>query len=189
MSAIKTLLNDKIHPDLEYDYFFDGEPSTPKAKAKEKPRFRIDLAGQQAECEANFYRLLKLLPNIEQCDDFKFEIGAGPIAGTMTVNIIDRAPYTLTLKISQIEKNNTWAKAPTLTVCMYKDVKLAEVIACQNHKRLSPRYEYPNPDMYHCNEKDQLNQFLREWLTLCQSHGRSAITMSDLGLNELKSKI
>ena len=182
MTAIKTLLNDNVHPDLEYDYSFGEENVAPAEQLPEKPRYRIDLAGQQAECEANFHRLIKLLPRLETEDEFVFEIGAGPVSGTVEFKVKERAPYTTTLQISQQEESNSWAKAPSLTVCLYNDVKLAEVIACENHKRLRARYDYPNPDMHQSNEKAQLNQFLREWLTLCQCHGRSAISISDLGL-------
>ena len=65
---------------------------------------------------------------------------------------------------------------------MYHDVSMAEVIGWENHRRLRARYHYPNPDMYHSDEKAQLNQFLREWLTLCQCHGRSSIDIADLGV-------
>lgn len=183
MSAIKTVMQDTVHPDLDMDlhsYALDTNHST---KANEKPRYKIDLASQHAECEANFHRLTKLLPDLGKRDQWVFEIGAGPVSGAMLINVVERAPYTTTIIISQQEASNLWAKAPALTVCLYHDVNMAEVIAWQNHRRLRPRYEYPNPDMYHSDEKAQLNQFLREWLTLCQCHGRSAIDMSELGIN------
>lgn len=182
MAAIKTLLQDNVHPDLDTDLRFYVPEQSPRPNTVEKPRYKIDLASQQAECEANFHRLRKLLPEFDTRDHWVFEIGVGPVSGEVLVQITDRAPYTTTLKISQQEASNLWAKAPALTVCLYHDVSMAEVVACENHRRLRPRYEYPNPDMYHSDEKAQLNQFLREWLTLCQCHGRSAIDMSELGL-------
>jgi uncharacterized protein YqiB (DUF1249 family) len=181
MAAIKTLPQDNVHPDLDYE-LHSYVLESPQTKVSDKPRYKIDLASQQAECEANFHRLLKLLPELETRNEWVFEIGVGPVSGEMLVRIIDRAPYTTTLQILQQEASNLWAKAPALTVCLYHDVNMAEVVAWENHRRLRPRYEYPNPDMYHSDEKAQLNQFLREWLTLCQCHGRSAIDMSELGL-------
>jgi len=182
MSAIKTLMQDDIHPDLDMDlYSYSLDKSAPE-KPPEKPRYKIDLAGQQAECEANFHRLSKLLLDFELREQWIFEIGFGPVCGEMLIKIIERAPYTTTLVITQQEPSNSWAKAPALTICMYHDVNMAEVVAWENHRRLRPRYEYPNPDMYHSDEKAQLNQFLREWLTLCQCHGRSAIDISELGV-------
>jgi len=184
MAAIKSLMQDNVHPDLDLDlgsYILDA-PALAKKNADNKPRYRIDLAGQQAECEANFHRLNKLLSNFETRDQWVFEIGFGPVCGEVLIKITERAPYTTTLIISQQEASNVWAKAPALTVCMYHDVNMAEVVAWENHRRLRARYDYPNPDMYHSDEKAQLNQFLREWLTLCQCHGRSAIELSELGI-------
>ncbi len=191
MTAIKTLFKDNFHPEQDYDlrtYCLDEKPLTkdPLSDKSAKPRYKIDLASQQAECEANYHRLLKLLPGMRQaeqaCDRWLFEIGAGSVSGEMLVEVTERAPYTTTIKITQQQASNTWSKAPALTVCLYHDVCMAEVVAWKNHQRLRARYEYPNPDMYHSDEKAQLNQFLREWLTLCQSHGRSSIDLSDLGL-------
>jgi uncharacterized protein YqiB (DUF1249 family) len=54
---------------------------------------------------------------------------------------------------------------------MYHDALLAEVLDWAGHKRLRPRYDYPNKSMYHCDEKLQVNQFLGEWLRSCLSNG------------------
>ena len=183
MSALKTLMNDSVHPDLDDDLRFYYPEKIPASNVKEKPRYKVDLASQQAECEANFYRLVKILVHFEERDQWIFEVGVGPVSAEVLINITDRAPYTTTLQIRQLESNNQWAKIPVLTVCMYHDVNMAEVVGWENHRRMRPRYEYPNPDMYHSDEKAQLNQFLREWLTLCQCHGRTAIDFSQLGLD------
>ena len=182
MSALKTLMNDELHPDLDVELHSYALEKLPPSKSIKKRRYKIDLASQQAECEANYYRLIKLLPNLKICDEWNFEVGIGPVSGDVQIKVLDRAPYTSTLQIRQLEASNQWANVPVLTICLYHDVNMAEVIAWENHRRLRPRYEYPNPDMYHSDEKAQLNKFLREWLTLCQCHGRSAIDISDLGL-------
>ena len=62
---------------------------------------------------------------------------------------------------------------PCLTVRMYHDAKVAEVLAWEGHRRLRPRYEYPNRSMYQSDEKLQINQFLGECLSLCLNKGRS----------------
>lgn len=194
MAAIKTLFKDKFHPEQDYDlrtYTLDEKP-LPKEPlssrlVSNKPRYKIDLASQQAECEANYHRLLKILPGIRQSEEknepWLFEIGVGTVSGEVRIEVMERAPYTTTIKITQQQASNSWAKAPTLTVCLYHDVCMAEVVAWQNHRRLRARYEYPNPDMYQSDEKAQFNQFLREWLTLCQSHGRVAVNVSNYGLS------
>ncbi len=69
-----------------------------------------------------------------------------------------------------------------ITVCMYHDANMAEVIAWKNHKRLRARYEYPNKHMYQQDEKAQLNKFLGDWLMLCQKKGRVVLNIEELGI-------
>ena len=94
------------------------------------------------------------------------------------LRITERSPYTTTLELSRaaIDTSSNWLKMPRLTLRMYHDAKLAEVLAWEGHKRLRPRYEYPNQSMYQSDEKYQLNCFLGEWLTLCLEHGHSLDT-------------
>ena len=60
----------------------------------------------------------------------------------------------------------------SLDVRLYHDADVAEVVAWQGHRRFRVRNEYPNPHMYHCDEKAQLNQFLGELLEFCLVQGR-----------------
>ena len=137
-----------------------------------KVKYKVNLPLQMAECEANFARLKKLLP-IEG-GEREFAVSRGAKQWLHRIHIIERSPYTTTLQLTQMEKyavGSAWLQMPCLTVRMYHDAKLAEVLAWEGHKRLRPRYDYPNQSMYQCDEKLQTNQFLGEWLSLCLSHG------------------
>lgn len=138
-----------------------------------KVRYRVNLPLQMAECEANYARLKKLLSNPAE-DQREFAISKGSQSWLHRICIVERSPYTTTLQLTQTSdqnSGNTWLQMPCLTVRMYHDAGLAEVLAWEGHKRLRPRYEYPNQSMYQCDEKLQINQFLGEWLTLCLSQG------------------
>ena len=143
-----------------------------------KVRYRVNLPLQMAECEANYFRLKKILPSLEQ-NHRHFAISRGDRQWCHKIDIIERSPYTTTLQLSQAphlpadgsERNTSWLQMPRLTVRMYHDAELAEVLAWEGHKRLRPRYEYPNQSMYQCDEKLQINQFLGEWLILCLHQG------------------
>lgn len=154
---------------------------------KRKARYKVDFSEHLAECEANYVRLLKLLPDHKEQNEWTFVIGNENVQGAMRIEVSDRAPYTTTLKIEQTKAVPAWAlswsKLPHITVCLYHDACLAEVVAWNNHRRLRQRYEYPNQHMYHNDEKAQLNKFLRDWLTTCQAQGRCEIDMSALGIN------
>lgn len=136
-----------------------------------KVRYRVNLPLQMAECEANYARLKKLLAN--SIEGREFAVSRGAQLWLHKITIVERSPYTTTLQLTQTADGNsgTWLQMPCLTVRMYHDASLAEVLAWEGHKRLRPRYDYPNQAMYQSDEKLQINQFLGEWLTLCLSQG------------------
>ena len=140
-----------------------------------RERYKVDLPLQMAECETNYARLQKLLtqhfnkPREDQSgDEYRYMISRGEQQWLHQLRILERSPYTTTIHLSQtaVAGVSTWLRMPRLTVRMYHDAKLAEVLAWEGHKRLRPRYEYPNQAMYHADEKLQVNQFLGEWLKI-----------------------
>lgn len=140
-----------------------------------KERYKVDLPLQMAECEANYARLMKLASDKSQ-SEFRFMVARGDQQWLHLLRVLERSPYTTTLELSRtsIGISSEWLAMPKLTLRMYHDAKLAEVLAWQGHKRLRPRYEYPNQAMYQSDEKYQLNRFLGEWLNLCIEHGFAA---------------
>ncbi len=148
-----------------------------------RERYKVDLPLQMAECETNYLRLQKLLAqyflksvDIQHDDAYRFLISRSNQQWLNQVRILERSPYTTTLQITQtsVSATSSWLQMPRLTVRMYHDAKLAEVLAWEGHKRLRPRYEYPNRAMYHADEKLQINQFLGELLTLALREGHQA---------------
>lgn len=148
-----------------------------------RERYKVDLPLQMAECEANYARLHQLLTQhfkkqiADQLGDkLRFIISRGEKQWLNEICILERSPYTTTLQFTQasVAGESSWLQMPRLTVRMYHDAKLAEVLAWEGHKRLRPRYEYPNQAMYHADEKLQINQFLGELLTRAISEGYHA---------------
>lgn len=142
-----------------------------------KARYKVDLPAQMAECEANYYRMLKLMPQHQQTDDWRFAIESAGQEKYLQIRILERSRYTTTVQLAQLDirlpDEQLWLQMPKLTVRLYHDARLAEVLAWEGHKRLRPRYDYPNQTMYHSDEKAQLNRFLGEWLSLSLRQGRS----------------
>ena len=145
-----------------------------------RERYKVDLPLQMAECETNYLRLQKLLrlhfnkPAKDQSgDEYRFMVSRGEQQWLHHLQILERSPYTTTLQLSltTAAPTSSWLRMPRLTVRMYHDAKLAEVLAWEGHKRLRPRYEYPNQAMYHADEKLQINQFLGELLSRCLHEG------------------
>lgn len=155
-----------------------------------KTRYKIDLPAQMAECEANYHRLLKLMPEHASVNEWQFAISGVNRIQTLEIVILERSRYTTTIQLAQKTPSTTvlpmtaelgeslvipqaWLYLPKLTVRLYHDARLAEVLAWEDHKRLRARYEYPNRAMYQNDEKAQLNRFLGEWLALSLARGHS----------------
>lgn len=74
----------------------------------------------------------------------------------------------------QIAKANSVLNSfhPRMSIRLYHDAQMAEVISSQDVHQVKPRYDYPNKQMHQQDEKQQINQFLNEWLKLCLEYGQ-----------------
>jgi len=138
-----------------------------------RERYKVDLPRQMAECEANYVRLSRLMAHLGKGDEYRFLVNRGAQPWLHLLHVLERSPYTITVQLQQaaVAGQSNWLQLPKLTVRMYHDAKLAEVLAWEGHKRLRPRYVYPNRTMYYADEKLQINQFLGELLSACLSEG------------------
>lgn len=171
----------------------------------ERSRYRVDLAAYMQTCDANYIRLLTLIPALESGrlgqsgkldptqlngelsdkNEWEFLIGSGPQAGVdhagrppirIKVSLLEAFTYTSTLEIQVQSGFPAWSPAPVIVVRMYHDANTAEPISYQGRRKIPARCTVPNDDMYHQDEKRQINEFLAEWLRLCLSSGISART-------------
>jgi len=139
---------------------------------KLRDRYRVDLVGLQASCEANYARLMRLLP------DMRSEPAARRIAvthgdqmlGVLALEVLLTFPYTTTLQVRQ-EHSLPWLPVPQLEVQVYHDARMAEVVSAEHARRFRGIYPYPNASMHQPDEKAQLNMFLGEWLSHCLALG------------------
>ena len=148
-----------------------------------KQRYVPDLVADMAECDANYIRLVRLFPHMDQEDFFKFGVDAGQ-SGTVTGQTVDgsevtiviheRCPYTTMLNVKvEGDTASEWVKWPTLEVRVYHDIKSAEVVAFERHRNFKFRYPTPNDQMYQPDEKSQINRYFGELLNFCYQHGHS----------------
>jgi uncharacterized protein YqiB (DUF1249 family) len=75
------------------------------------------------------------------------------------------------LTVQQEGLSPEWVTPPSMSVRLYHDASMAEVMSYQNQHRFEGRYQYPNPQMRLPDEKIQLNKFLADWLDHCLQHG------------------
>lgn len=135
-----------------------------------------DLVSMGAHFEGNYRRLQKLMHLMQDQDrnenkcQIRLNVGTR-FVGTVTITLLESARYTDTLLLEQTAAAGKWLNDPEMTVRMYHDASVAEVINCRGHERFAGNNDYPNRYMHHPDEKSQLNVFLSEWLNFCLAHG------------------
>ncbi|WP_454254435.1 DUF1249 domain-containing protein [Pseudomonas sp. Marseille-Q8238] len=137
-----------------------------------RERYRVDLIELQAACEANYARLLRLLPDMRvSAGERRVALSQGDmLLGVLVIRVLETCPYTTTVQVSQ-EHSLPWLPVPRLEVRVYHDARMAEVVSAENARRLRSIYAYPNAAMHQPDEKTQLNLFLGEWLSHCLACG------------------
>ncbi len=144
-------------------------------------QYRVDLAAQMADCDANYLKIMKLLPNLRHRSRIEFNLpstGCEPIK--VTAEVIDEAKYTSTVTIRQHESVLPWIPSSCMTIRVYHDARAAEVVSFQHQRHFKPRYTLPNKQAFQRDEKAQLNRFLGEWLSHCLEHGLTSLDMLQL---------
>lgn len=160
-----------------------------------KRKYAVDLPGHIAQCEANYARIMRLLPDIGQADYREFGLHAVNGSGRrFSIKVLERCKYTTMLQVSELqvselEADNSvaessiapnqadseqaadWVSPPQFSLRVYHDAQMVEVIQYLRHRHIKPLYNYPNDQMHQSDEKAQWNIFLGEWLSHCLKHG------------------
>lgn len=126
-----------------------------------------------AVCEANYARLLRLFPNYETANTREFRVGPSRIL----VEVVERCRYTTIFRLHQQQAEARWLGSLKVEVRAYHDARMLEVGSFQSHRRVQPRYRYPNAKMFQQDEKAQQNRFLADWLEHCLACGQSTTNM------------
>lgn len=137
-----------------------------------RDRYRVDLLELQAACEANYLRLMRLLPQMRTSDEARrIAMSQGDrLLGIIVLQVLESCPYTSTVRVTQ-EHCLPWLPVPQMEVRVYHDARMAEVTRAENARRFRGIYAYPNAQMHQPDEKTQLNLFLGEWLGHCLACG------------------
>lgn len=139
-----------------------------------KTAYVTNLKTLQGECTANYVRLLRLLGNSEAGETLEIPLtGRNQRFGALHLDVLERAPYTTILRVSQSGVLDDIIDTPRMLVHMYHDVRMAEVTDFQRQRHFKGRYRYPNARMHQPDEKLQLNRFLGEWLDHTLAHGHA----------------
>lgn len=103
---------------------------------------------------------------------------------TLHLKLVEQCRFTSTLDLAIVLPEAELANSAMLrelselgmTVRLYHDVKLAEVVSMAGLRLAKASYSYPNELMFLPDEKAQQNRLLGEWLSLSLQHGFTANT-------------
>ncbi len=116
--------------------------------------------------EANFRKLARVIPVLLELEIATIVKNTNGMQ--LSLHILETSKYTKTFSLHlQHSAEQTWLPGLHMKIRNYYDAGVSEVLAFQHKHRLNARYNYPNCDMFHRNEKWQINQFLGEWLDHC----------------------
>ncbi|MBU2569038.1 MAG: DUF1249 domain-containing protein [Gammaproteobacteria bacterium] len=119
-------------------------------------------------CASNYQKLLSLIPNIRNLA--QSAVGKASKKPDLQLEVLERSAHTLTVKLShrfdQLP-NDLWV--PDVTVRIYLDAELAEVLRDHARSDVSRVYKDPGKISEILNYKWQLNYFLLKWLDHCLS--------------------
>ena len=139
----------------------------------------MNLAAHLAECEANYARLMRLMPDIRRSDRRTFSLALSGGEPRVRLEVAHRFRYTTVVRIAQDAPAGTLERPAGLpsirfAIRIYHDARSAEVIEFQDQRGFRAVYDYPNANMRHPDEKAQVNRFFGEFLSACLQHGVSS---------------
>ena len=137
--------------------------------------YKYNLTNFMGQCGLNYMLLCRLLPELENEDEFEYLIDQ---RYHLNIHVIERCRYTTCIRFTvNSSYQPKWMPETGIDIRLYHDANLAEVVD-NGGNAMQPVYPYPNPDMIQKDEKQGLNDFLGEWLSFCLKHGQSTATIT-----------
>ena len=132
-----------------------------------KPR---SFVGLMALYESNYLRLLRLIPEIDRLDGCFRSRVAGDC--DLYVEVLERSRYTVTLSLTyQFETDDGVLVDPDMTVRVYLDGQLAEVMAIGSHQRHPTLRRLVREHRKELDRRWRRNIVLNKWLDYLSDQG------------------
>ena len=141
-----------------------------------KTKYQPNISRFLALCGRNYVNILRWLPQVS-LKGHTWQVQGE--CGRLNVRLLEDTPYTQVINITRdiyggslsIEKvdrssSSTLLSVPHISVRIFHDAQLAEVLTSQQISQLRPVYDYPNVEMHHEDEKYRVNAFLEELLKI-----------------------
>jgi len=126
--------------------------------------------GLMALYESNYLRLLRLIPDIDRLDGCFRSRVAGDC--DLHVEILERCRYTVTLSLTyHFETDDGLLVDPDMTVRVYLDGQLAEVMAVGNTQRHATLRKLVREHLKELDRRWRRNIVLNKWLDYLSEQG------------------
>lgn len=120
--------------------------------------------------EANYIRLIKLIPEFASCEDQTCSVVQDCLA--LHLRVLERCRYTTTLVLTyQFDEQTRCLSLPDLHIRAYHDARQAEVLRCCGGSENQAQYLYDAQCEKQIEKRWRLNRFLYKWLTYCLRRG------------------
>jgi len=132
-------------------------------------------------CESNYQKLVRLVPNLQALG--ASAIGQHEERPALHLSILERNPYTLTIELGHsFDQSDQPASEPAVTIRVYLDAKLAEVISDHDRPAVNSVYQNPGHSLEIQEYKWRLNYFLQKWLDHCLTTNYHFSSLADCAL-------
>lgn len=143
-----------------------------RSENRGRSAYRVDLPAYHADCDANYLRLCKLLPQLAERQQWRYRMPHG----SLELEVVERSRYTTEVNLSALSADDQrWLALPCITVRLYHDAQMAEVVAVDGKGPLgekAPGVRHTGAGVQEADERQQANRFLGEWLGHCLANGR-----------------
>ena len=129
--------------------------------------------------EMNYLRLTQLIPDLVEAEE-NLLYSLRDQRGIINIHLRERGPYTATLDVThQTPGLKQMIPDIQISVKVYHDAEMAEVVCYQNQDKFQHNNSYPSPRKHDKAEKAEVNRFLAEWLDYCLKQHASSGLLSD----------
>jgi uncharacterized protein len=120
--------------------------------------------------EGNYLRVMRLLPDLNTLEGTLVSQVAGAL--DLYATIEERFKYTTTLLLTYRFVDDAGVSLePNARVCVYHDVRAAELVSHCRRKRTRKVHRWLRGRMPELDHRWEMNRFLYKWLRFCSNQG------------------
>ncbi len=143
-----------------------------------------NLAGLIDIYESNYFRLMRLVPDLETLDGTVVSRVAGALDLYLTIRERQRYTTTIVLTYRFPEDDETYLE-PNARISVCHDVRTAEVVSHCRRRRQRPLPQWRRRSMPEVDRKWDLNRFLQKWLGFCHRQGHLFLRATTVKVDDI----